>query len=373
MAYKQFVPLTNPNFQFNRVYSAGPEGCREEELWEIASRLTQFQPEAWYREWHGLALRAEGEGRLMHAAWYHRMSEFFLPDVHPDKQNAYQAFRRCFYGAVDEAEFPRFEVPYEGTSLPALRLAGKGDKGVIIVFGGFDSFMEEFALELRSIRDRGYTCILFEGPGQGGVLRAGLKMTHEWEKPVAAVLDFFSVEKAALVGISLGGYLALRAAAFEPRIDRSVAYDIVYSMFDCITHQFPDSFRDRFRAMVKAGKKEEVNTLLTSLRAANDVIDWGLSHGMYVSGTENPYDYFRYWMQFTTEEISPLITGDVLLLAGENDHFIPLEMYDKQKEALVNARSVHGRIFTVRDGADQHCQVGNQALAWEEIIAWMEQ
>ena len=37
-------------------------------------------------------------------------------------------------------------------------------------------------------------------------MRAGLKMTHEWEKPVAAVLDFFELEGITLIGVSLGGY-----------------------------------------------------------------------------------------------------------------------------------------------------------------------
>lgn len=31
-----------------------------------------------------------------------------------------------------------------------------------------------------------------------------------------------------LIGISLGGYLATRAAAFEPRISKLVMYDLIY-------------------------------------------------------------------------------------------------------------------------------------------------
>jgi hypothetical protein len=29
------------------------------------------------------------------------------------------------------------------------------------------------------------------------------------------------------------------------------------------------------------------------------------------------------------------------------------------------------RIFTAREGAEQHCQVGNSALAREEIVPWL--
>jgi pimeloyl-ACP methyl ester carboxylesterase len=52
-------------------------------------------------------------------------------------------------------------------------------------------------------------------------------MTPEWERPVSAVLDFLMLRAVTLVGISLGGYLALWAAAFEPRIQSVVAYDVV--------------------------------------------------------------------------------------------------------------------------------------------------
>jgi hypothetical protein len=32
---------------------------------------------------------------------------------------------------------------------------------------------------------------------------------------------------------------------------------------------------------------------------------------------------------------------------------------------------VTARIFTAREGGEQHCQVGNSALAREEIINWL--
>ena len=59
MAYEQFVPLPNLNFQINRVLSNGPEGCREDELWEIAPHLVRFNGDVWYQQWHKLAQRAD--------------------------------------------------------------------------------------------------------------------------------------------------------------------------------------------------------------------------------------------------------------------------------------------------------------------------
>ena len=64
--------------------------------------------------------------------------------------------------------------------------------------------------------------------------RQGLTFTH-WEKPTGAVLDAFLAdharpEKIVLVGMSMGGYLAPRAAAFDERFDGVVAYDAFFDM-----------------------------------------------------------------------------------------------------------------------------------------------
>ena len=50
-------------------------------------------------------------------------------------------------------------------------------------------------------------------------------MTPDWHRPVGAILDRLSMSDVTLVGISLGGCLAIRAAAYEPRVTRVVAFD----------------------------------------------------------------------------------------------------------------------------------------------------
>ena len=57
----------------------------------------------------------------------------------------------------------------------------------------------------------GYEVIMFEGPGQGATLKKyNLPLTHEWEKPAKAILDYFNLEDVTLIGISMGGWLCLR-------------------------------------------------------------------------------------------------------------------------------------------------------------------
>ena len=124
MAFEQLLPLHNMNFQMNRVLTHGAEACRKEELLEIAPKLRRFDPKAWFEQWNTLARRAEAEGRLMHAAYYHRMSEFFLPEDAPEKANAYEAFSRCFYAAAKDEKLEVFTIPYEGTSSALTSIGG---------------------------------------------------------------------------------------------------------------------------------------------------------------------------------------------------------------------------------------------------------
>ncbi len=368
MAYRQFVPLVNLNFQINRVLSNGPQGCREEELWEIAPRLIEFNGDIWYEQWHKIALRAESQERFMHAAYYHRMSEFFLPNQRPEKDTSYEDFQRCFYQAVGQDAFERVAVPYGGGTLPALRVRAPREKGVVVLHGGFDSFMEEFYLSLGRLTNLGYTVVVFEGPGQGRPLRHGMKMGCQWERPVGAVLDHFDLDGVCLIGISLGGCFALRAAAHESRIAKVVAFDVVWDALAAFTRNFPIDLY----GLVVSKKVAEVDAFIAELRKTNDMVDWMVDHGMYITGSTTPFEYLSKYSQFTTREISPLIKQDVLLLAGENDHFVPAEFYGEQKRALINARSVRGRLFRHGGGGENHCQIGDLDLAWNEITDWLD-
>jgi pimeloyl-ACP methyl ester carboxylesterase len=209
---------------------------------------------------------------------------------------------------------------------------------------------------------------MFEGPGQGRPLQAGLKMTHEWEKPVAAVLDFFELEDVTLIGISLGGYLALRAAAYEPRIQRVVAWNVIWDTLRGFNRDKPE----RFFAAIHNRRKMMINIFAAVARRLDGMVDWLITHGMYVTGSETPFDHLYKFRHYQTKDLSPLIEQDVLLLAGENDHFVPVEFLELQKAALTSARSVRARLFTAEEGGDQHCQVGRIDLATDEILDWLD-
>jgi hypothetical protein len=76
--------------------------------------------------------------------------------------------------------------------------------------------------------------------------------------------------------------------------------------------------------------------------------------------------------QFKTADVSASIIQDVLLLAGSEDHYVPVEQWHRQIRMLENARSITARLFTRSESAQNHCQVGNYGLALSTIVNWLD-
>ena len=204
------------NFQFNRWHSVG--FARYEDMIEAGKRINSFGD--WKKVWFDLAKKAEAEERLKNAAIYYRGAEFYITQKDPDKIKFYDKFIDLFYQIFKDDKIKSHTVPYENSFLHALKVPALDEKkGTIIMHGGFDSFIEEFYYMMRIFADNGYEVIAYEGPGQGGTRRKyGLAWDEKWEKPTKAVLDYFNLKDVTIYGISMGGHLCLRAAAFEPKI-----------------------------------------------------------------------------------------------------------------------------------------------------------
>jgi pimeloyl-ACP methyl ester carboxylesterase len=268
---------------------------------------------------------------------------------------------------------PEF-VPFRSGSLPAYDLRPDRQIGVpILMFGGFDSYVEEFLPMIAGLVDAGRRIVVFDGPGQGSALEDfGLTMIPEWELPVGAVLDHYGLDDVAAVGISLGGGLVIRAAAFEPRISQVVAFDILDDFFEVIASQIGRGVRIPLRGLLAARARGVVNAVADRAAARKPVSQWGLQQGMRVTGTTTSYDFVRSTTEMNTREVSHLVRADVLLLAGADDHYVPLKQLGRQADSLVNARSVTTRIFTAAEQASNHCQLGNIGAVGRLIAAWSD-
>lgn len=367
VGYHDFHKKKGYNFQFNRYYSWGY--ARYIDMVEVASRINSFSD--WSVEWLKLAQQAEREYRLVNAAYYYRAAEFYLLPEDPDKTKVYNKFVSIIRDIMKADGFEFIEVPYKNVYLPCLRLKANcnNSKGTIVMHGGFDSFKEEFYSTMKYFSDKGYEVIVFEGPGQGEARKKyELAFDYQWEKPTTAVLDYFKANDVTLVGISFGGYLCFRAAAFESRIKRVIASSIAYDYPDFnpkIIQPLIKLYINKFRGFAN-------RAFLKDLKKG-DQKSWWMSNFMYMTKKEQPIDVIHVMAGLTADKLyCDRITQDILILTGRDDHYVPFKMHKKQVDALANAKSVTDKVFYEDTYASNHCQVGNMELNLNTMIDWIE-
>jgi len=370
MPYVKLHPIKQFDFQINRILTYGSDACDFDEVKAAAAQITDLN--LWRSVWKQLGEKAESENRFLHSAYYYRLAEFFLKDC-PEKQEMYNKSIGNFHKIIIADKNVRLEyAPYNGANMKTLVFTAENPKGALVVFGGYDSFIEEFYLAVKEFSKFGYNIYLFEGAGQGETLKRGLTFEPRWEKCVKAVLDYFHINNVCVIGISWGGYLALRAAAFEKRITKVVAYDVLYDGFDCMTNVFPSAAKPVIRLLFMLKAKRIINALIQKAMKKNLIADWAVPHGQYITGTKTPYDFYTHLKKHTLNGITDKIECDVLLMAGENDHYIPKNHYSLLMNKITKAKSLMGKMFTEEEGGAEHCQIGNHQLAIDYIEKWLK-
>lgn len=377
------------NFETVRVLNdiAAAGGDAGEALSVIAS-IRAGDASSWYEAWNAAGARAvalAGRTRdarskgntLLRAHTYYRTAEFFLDPQDHRRVTSFKTNLNAFYSGLDmlNVAHERIAVPYGRYHLNALyypAAQSAAGRPLLVVAGGYDSTMEELYLSIgQAALQHGYSVLTYEGPGQGSVLRdQGLHMQSDWEKPNAAVLDQFLATHAkpsriVLLGESLGGYLAPRAAAYDPRIDGVVAFDAWFDGYKIAARKVPP-----FVFWLRA---HGYGHLLNSL--ANGTTDpgarWAQQNGEWVFGAAGPLEVIDDFKAYSLAPVASRVTQDVLLLAGMADHFVPLQQVEDERKALVNARSVTVAVFDPDSGGALHCQVGAPSLWQAALFDWL--
>jgi 2,6-dihydroxypseudooxynicotine hydrolase len=147
-----------------------------------------------------------------------------------------------------------------GTAYANLRRpAGIDRPPYVVLIPGLDSTKEEFFYFEQSFLDRGMATISLDGPGQGETGFA-LPIRPDYEVAVTPLLDLLSErqdldhQRVGLVGVSLGGYYAPRAAAFEPRVVAVAGISGPYRFGD-MWDDLPPMTRQTF--VVKSGARDD--------------------------------------------------------------------------------------------------------------------
>ncbi|OCA99116.1 alpha/beta hydrolase [Clostridium beijerinckii] len=370
--YNDLHPDFSINFQMNRFYNWSNDEDMLKEMREISPSIHNY--EEYISKFLELSEKSLKQGNKLKAAYYLRGAEFYIKESSPQKHNCRKRFISLMQEHYNIEENQYFKVPYENGFLSTYRFTPENPKGTFVMFGGFDSYIEELFPMAMTIKDSGYDVVCFEGPGQGVTLEDyKIPMTHEWEKPVKTILDFFQLDNVTLFGLSLGGYFVIRAAAFENRVKRVIADDICADFYELVLRQLPLNLKEKFNALIIGQKSKELNILLERLAKESLMLEWAINQGMHTTGSQTPYDFLSKAILYNTTEISEKVEQDVLLLAAQDDHYIPLNQFFEQGKSLKNVRSLTMRMFTKKENAQNHCHIGNVGLSIEVILNWLEE
>jgi alpha-beta hydrolase superfamily lysophospholipase len=393
----------DPQFWFETLRVIGAAdygGAQFGEAMMTASRIRSGDYDGWHDQWKATAdaVAAEAQASLrasrrvsardgfLRASNYYRNAEFFLHanPADPRMRHAYEQSVACFRQAAALFDSPveAVEVPYARTTLPGYFYradASPAQRPLIVMHNGFDGSVEEMHfLGAQAAVERGYNVLAFDGPGQFGPLhREGLTFRPDWEKVVAPVLDYALTRSSdvdpariALMGVSMGGLLAPRAAAFERRLSACIANDGIYDYGAAQLAAVPPAYREEFKRRLRAERDEEIDQMLARIMASNPTVRWAFTHGMYAMGAPTPRRYMAASLDYTLAGgIAEAIACPTLVCEAEDDIFFtdqPQQLYEHLTCPKTLLR------FTAAEGAGAHCQVSASRLAFGRIYDWLD-
>ena len=267
-------------------------------------------------------------------------------------------------------------IPYEGTTLPGYFIkadATSAPRPTVIATGGYDGTAEElyFAVAAAAVR-RGYHCLAFDGPGQGGALiKQQLYMRPDWERVVTPVVDYAltrpEVDRQGIVlfGGSFGGYLAPRAATAEHRLAACIADAALYDIGGASAQTFPPELQWQLAAGDPAVLKPVFDELMQ-----DPIQAFMYNRGMWVHGVTTPWDYIRVMAPYTLKGIAGQIRCPTLVAEAENDR---RRGGGKQLYEALTCPNKRYILFTDAEGAGEHCEAGAMSLFHQRAFDWLDE
>jgi pimeloyl-ACP methyl ester carboxylesterase len=346
------------------------------EIDEVCERLRarQGEPHAWTEEWSAMGRRLEaaatdaatrgleksaGNAYLRAGMYYFTAERFVFPGE--EKRALGKKSLECQHAGL-RRRYPSIEfveVPYEGTTLPALFMKAPGVAGrapTVVVFDGMDNCKEMSVLFAGlEFAARGWHTLAIDGPGQGESLRLrDLCARHDYEVPGAAAYDFVAArsdvdpKRVVVMGYSFGGYYAARIAAFEKRYAAGVAYAALH--WDLAAWQR------------EVKRKQEADPKTTAQSTF---------HFRWIMGCIDDADAaIAKAEKFSLVDVAPKIQMPFLIVHGEEDRVVPVASAHKVYEAIGSPRK-HLKISTRADGSTYHAGADNRQVGIDYIADWI--
>lgn len=325
----------------------------------------------------------------LRASNYHRTA-FAHVWGHPLREDAvmpsYKAMRANFASAARLFEPPLIplEIPFQEKKLRGY-LVNPPDTyrngRLMVVIGGYDSPMEElYFFCSHHALSRGYSVLVFDGPGQGGTLiESGLKLSHDYDDVLSSVLDvaaeYGTWRQTAVMGLSLGGLLCLQAASgpkTASRVQAVVADPAELNLIDAFRSRlpFPQTVCDQLPDG-PAWAAWLLELILGRMATGSGMAGWALRRGMLVHGCTTPMEYVKSLHEFDNEPFLEKIKIPVLITRAQKD-----EIGDQAENVyrkLVNCDKKGFLVFRDEEGAAEHCQTGARMLFSEKVFAWLDE
>ncbi len=258
---------------------------------EVTASIAKWDD--WCRAWSERAALHERMGRealasgkhlsaadhLQRAGVYYHFAKFLFVHDAPQMKAAHRQAVECRRLALPHLDPPgeRVAIPYEGKALYGIlrkppNLAGRKSVArppVMVMAVGLDSAKEETEAYERPFLARGIATLVFDGPGQGEG-EYDFAIRGDYEVAVKAVVDYVEGRsdldsgRIGLWGVSLGGYYAPRAAAFEQRIKACIALGGPYR-WDEAWDGLPELTREAFRVRSHCATQDEAKRKAATL------------------------------------------------------------------------------------------------------------
>jgi len=381
------------DFQLMRSLGAGNYGgATPGEVFATRAVVNGDDPYAWREALAAMAERVLNSGQkalerghrisardhFLRASMYYRAAEYFADPFGPDTVKWGLASRDAFCAAAEliSDRIEPVEIPFEKKKgLPGYFMApaNGAERGkTVVVLTGFDGTAEELYFQVAAAGlERGYNILIAQGPGQVGCLRIhpDLKFRPDCEKPVGAILDFalarpeVAAERLALYGISFGGYFVTRAAEHDGRIKALIANSPIVNLY---------AYMAGF-----IGPEFAANPPPVSLNEVDEIPenDFPCEAKLSFKAACRRFgvDSFATWLSrlkdFNAEEKLAEIRCPALAMVGASEGAEALRQSKRFVESV--SGPVTERVFTVKEGADAHCQMGNLPVSNAVVFDWL--
>ena len=338
---------------------------------ETASRGEDAGTSDFLRAWTALTDQLTGQAEAAEKAGHGRtatqlyaratnylcQAERMLSNSDPDRIPTYRRVLALQEKGFD-ARVGRVAIPYEGATLPAyFSQAAAADHApvpVVVLVNGLDSTKEHqySSGHWAELAARGISCLMLDQPGTGEALRLqGLTARIDTEAWAAAAVDWLETRvdvdrsRIGIVGWSLGGYYAPRAAAFEKRFALCVAWGA--------NHNWGAVQR---RRLDREGERPVPHY-------------W--EHVLWVWGQTDLREFIEFADAVHLDGVVEKITVPFLVAHGANDRQIPLAYAHRSYEQAVNSPKRELRIFTPEEGATEHIGLDHLPYVSTFIADWV--